>query len=228
MLRKRSKEKELMDLGPAFYSQEEYEDCLSLLFELNLLFGYFQDTINLLKELPQCQSLCDIGCGDGYFLIRLSKYFPTMNFIGMDISAGAIKLAQQRLKNPGAVNLEFKQQLETNSELPPGSTDIVLLNLVCHHLDDNDLIALLKNAYKAANKAIIINDLHRHILAWWYYWWLSPLLFRNRLITHDGLVSIKRGFKKRELQALLAKAGISQYKLTWRFPFRWRILIRIN
>jgi len=102
---------------------------------------------------------------------------------------------------------------------------VILVTLVCHHLSDDQLVIFLKQAYINARQAIIINDLHRHRLSQWLYACLSPILFQNRLITHDGIISIKRGFIRSEWERLLKKADIPHYQIKWQFPFRWSILL---
>lgn len=223
-MKERSKAQELMDLGPAFYTPEEYADCLKILFKINKLLGFFNSTIKVLKQFPQDASLIDVGCGGGLFLLHLSEYFPNMNMLGIDVSETAIVQSQNELKRWKKSNLEFQLQKQLALDLPKQSVDIVLTTLVCHHIDQDDLIGFLQNAYQAARKAVIINDLHRHAVAYWFYKITSPI-FRNRLITHDGLVSIQRSFKRAELERLLQQANITNYQIKWGFPFRWQVIL---
>jgi 2-polyprenyl-3-methyl-5-hydroxy-6-metoxy-1,4-benzoquinol methylase len=226
MLTTRSKEKELLDLGADFYSKEEYSHCLKLLFNINKLLGIFKDTIKVLKRFPKDSSLLDIGCGGGLFLLNLNKIYPYMQMVGVDISSEAIALAKCELaKSHEKLNIDFQLQHQEALQLSKNSVDIILLTLVCHHLDDDKLIEFLKNTVNAARKAVIINDLHRHSLACWFYTLLSPV-FRNRLITHDGLISIQRGFTRRELHYLIKQANIQHYQIKWCFPFRWLVILR--
>ncbi|MBA2653286.1 MAG: methyltransferase domain-containing protein [Tatlockia sp.] len=228
MLNKRSKEKELMDLGQDFYTQEEYEHCLKKLFTINQLMGIFRHTVKLLKRFPKDADLVDVGCGGGLFLLNLTNYFPDMKMLGLDISEKAIHLAEKELERwkqkKGGINLSFQLEHQPELSLKQQSVDIILLTLVCHHVDDEDLIVFLKKANDIARKGLIINDLHRHPIAYWYYKFLSPL-FRNRLIRHDGLISIEKGFTRKELERLLKLATIKNYRIKWCFPFRWSILI---
>ena len=228
MVAKRSQEKEILDLGPDFYTQEEYTQCLKILFQINKMLGIFNHTVKLLKPFPANASLVDVGCGGGLFLLNLSKHYPEMSLLGIDISAEAIKLAQNECRTWKKTNpdLRVSCQLQQQEELAlsPGSVDIILLTLVCHHLEDAILIAFLKTALKAARSALIINDLQRHPLAYWFYKRLSPFLFKNRLITHDGLISIQRSFTRKELHNLLQQADIKNYKISWCFPFRWSVI----
>ncbi|HBI21437.1 MAG TPA: methyltransferase [Legionella sp.] len=228
-MKNRSTEKELIDLGPSFYTQDEYADCLKKLFKINQLLGLFRQTVHSLARFPKDVSVLDIGCGGGLFLLHLSQHYPNMQLLGMDISATAIGLAQQELadwKNKHAnIQVAFQLQQDTALALPRASVDIVLTTLVCHHMDDDALILFLQHAYQAARKAVIINDLHRHALAYWCYKIISPCLFRNRLITHDGLISIARSFTRADWHRLLKQANIRHYQIKWGFPFRWRVVL---
>jgi 2-polyprenyl-3-methyl-5-hydroxy-6-metoxy-1,4-benzoquinol methylase len=228
MLTQRSQETELMDLGANYYSRDEYKECLKILFKINKLMGFFRNTRQLLKKLPVCNSVLDVGCGGGLFVLHLGSYFPEMRLVGVDISADAIEMASDELRgwrqeNPETnVSFELKPAAETFS---PNSYDVVLSTLVCHHLTDSELVEYLPNALSAARVAVVINDLQRHAIAEFLYGIISPILFRNRLITHDGLISIRRGFTRSEWKLLLQKANIKNYKIQWLFPFRWRVIL---
>ncbi|MFI4918671.1 MAG: methyltransferase domain-containing protein [Legionellales bacterium] len=227
MLNQRSTEKELIDLGPDFYSPEEYAQCLKMLFQINRLLGFFRHTINTLKRFPNNSSVVDVGCGGGLLLLNLGKHYPKMHLLGLDTSEQAIRLAQKELdaQQQPQPNIKFQLQHQPELTLAPNSVDVILATLVCHHLNDEALPVFLAKATEAARMAVLINDLHRNIIAYWLYKILSPLLFHNRLITHDGLLSIKKSFTKKELQLLLKRAQIDNYQIKWHFPFRWSILI---
>lgn len=225
----RSSEKEFIDLGPNFYTPEEYSDCIKKLFRINKLLGIFRNTKKLLKNCPKQAALLDIGCGSGLFLLNLSLHFPQMQMLGIDVNNEAIAEAEKLLqhwdkKNPQQ-DLAFKT-LDFKSVISNGNFDILLATLLCHHLNDEELIEFLRHCYSHAEQMVVINDLHRHWLAYWLYALISPWLFRNRLITHDGLISIKRGFTRREWKILLEKANISHYQLKWCWPFRWQLILR--
>ncbi|CEK12241.1 methyltransferase [Legionella hackeliae] len=226
---KRSQEKELIDLGPDFYNQAEYKDCLKKLFQVNKVLGIFRSTRKLLKRHPKQATLLDIGCGGGLFLLNLSQHFPEMRMLGIDINEEAIVDAQKALKewqtkNPSS-HLSFQTE-HFEYSISNNNFDILLATLLCHHLSDEELVLFLQQSYNHAKQVVIINDLHRHWLAYWLYAFISPWLFRNRLITHDGLISIKRGFTRAEWKTLLAKANIANYHLKWCWPFRWQLILR--
>lgn len=221
MTKARSTEKELLDLGPGFYSEAEYQDCMRKLFSVNKLLGIFRSTRIFLKRFSAHSSVLDVGCGNGLLALHLSRKFPNMQFQGVDISDDAIKQANiEKEKFPLSENISFYIK-----ETDLSSADIVMTTLVCHHLEDDQLVLFLREMYDVARQAVIIHDLHRHRLAEFFYGFLSPLLFRNHLITHDGLISIRRSFKRQDWQQLLEKSGITHYQIKWCFPFRWRVIL---
>ena len=228
-MKKRSVEKELIDLGPSCYTQREYAECLAILFDINRWLGFFKQTRRLLKRVPEDASLIDVGCGGGRFVLHLSDYFPRMSLVGMDVSAPALALASAELQRWRAAQLAqgvaFKRQETLHLNLAANSVDVLLATLVCHHIEDDDLVDFLQAAYQASRYGVIIHDLHRHALAYWGYKLLSYGLCRNRLIRHDGLISIQRGFKRKEWRALLQRARIDGYRLRWHFPFRWSVVL---
>lgn len=248
MITNRSQEKEWLDLGPSYYSPRQYDDCQKQLFTINRFLRIFSNTVNLLQKMPTQSALLDVGCGGGLFLLHLSTHFPEMKLLGTDISSEAISFANRELQkwqmcrgknfnhpnnsicfnhpNPSNHNINVTFHLaETPDKLAVYDVDIILLNLVCHHLLDQELILYLQHLRSVAKNVIIINDLHRHFIPYWFYASLSPILFRNRMITHDGLISIRRGFTRSDWETILAHAGITHYQLNWRFPFCWQVIL---
>jgi 2-polyprenyl-3-methyl-5-hydroxy-6-metoxy-1,4-benzoquinol methylase len=229
MLKQRSLEREILDLGPNYYTVDEYRDCMEKLFRIDQFFGFFDDTVSLLKKMPESASLIDFGCGGGLFLLHLHAVFPNMRLLGVDIVPEAIQLANA-LKKKWLNHAEDSHNINFQLEKAPirfskKSVDVILATLVCHHLNNAELVFFLQQAQSTARKMIILNDLHRHLWSCWGYALLCPLLFRNRIAIHDGLISIKRGFIRSEWQSLLQQAGIKNYQINWRFPFRWQIII---
>lgn len=227
MLLQRSQEKEILDLGPEHYTSEEFKHCQKNLFQVNKFLGCFNGTAKLLKKLPQTSTITDVGCGGGLFILNLSKLFPKMKFNGIDISSEAIDMAinEKEKFESGAINVTFKYMSNTSLDYKENSVDIILATMVCHHMSNKEMVLFIKQAIHTVKNQVIINDLHRNSIAYWFYRIFSPIMFRDRLITHDGLISIKRGFIRPELKKILREAGINNYQIKWCFPFRWRIII---
>lgn len=76
--------------------------------------------------------IVDLGCGTGRFTEPLSVHFEA-EVIGIDPSQ--TMLEQARGKTPGSA-VRFKQASGDNLPLEEGSTDMVFLSMVFHHLPD--------------------------------------------------------------------------------------------
>lgn len=228
----RSHEKEWMDLGPPYYNDAEYDHCLQQLGRIGRYLGGDRATFQALGKLKSPpRSILDVGCGGGAFTVELAKRYPKAKVTGIDTSAAAIDYANRQLQSmsPPITNIEFILSSNPRLDSLQKKFDVVTSTLVCHHLSDDELIVFLKDAYKIANQAVIFNDLHRHSLATLGYRVIAPLLFRNKMITHDGLLSIKRSFIRKEWDFFMASAEIpkSSYSIAWQWAFRWIITINI-
>ena len=223
----RSYELELMDLGSSHYSEDEYEECLHQLGRIGRILGGNRATLNTFRKLPPPRTILDVGCGGGHFTLELAKQYPEADVIGIDISSQAIEFAQKRLQESSLNNVEFTLAPSEKLSYPPNSFENVTATLVCHHLSDDALIDFLKRAYQIATKSIILNDLHRHWIASSAFSLIAKPLFRNRLIVNDGLLSIKRAFKKDDWISYLKAADIplNECSITWHWAFRWVLCI---
>jgi 2-polyprenyl-3-methyl-5-hydroxy-6-metoxy-1,4-benzoquinol methylase len=227
-MRERSLQLEWMDLGPAYYTEQEYNDCLLQLHYVGKYLGGDRATLNAFEKFcPAVTSILDVGCGGGLFSRQLAKRFDNTHVYGIDTSPQAIAFANQHLEEDPLSNLHFEIPATPELNYPPQHFDVITSTLVCHHLNDAQLVDFLKRSCRIAKKGIILNDLHRHSMAYGGFALIAPLLFRNRMITHDGLLSIKRAFKKQEWITYLKAAQIplNSCSITWHWAFRWIIWI---
>lgn len=219
-MRNRSCELEILDQGN--YNLDEYHECLDQLSQIGRFLGGNSATLASLRNWAP-RTILDVGCGGGGFTKKLALIFPESRVVGIDLSHPAIAYAQQKHRLD---NLSF----EVVEGLPfsDNSFDLVTSTLVCHHISDEGLIHFLNECYRISNQRVVLNDLHRHPIAVGAFYAASRLFFRNRLIKHDGIVSIKRGFKRKEWFNYLEKTTIpvNACSIRWHFPFRWIVEIR--
>lgn len=225
--KERSYEPELLDLGASYYTQEEYEECLYQLGRIGRYLGGDRATLKTLHQLPKPRSILDVGCGGGYFTTKLAQQFPDAQVVGIDIAHEAITHARKNLQNAPLKNVRFEVPPSNQLSYLPNSFDVVTSTLVCHHLQEDALIAFLKKSYLIAKKTLLINDLHRHWLAYLAFALIAKPVFPSRLIFHDGLLSIQRAFKKQEWIYYLkaAEIPIEHCSITWHWAFRWVVRI---
>ncbi len=219
MLKSRSLEKEILDGNN--YSKEELFQNLKELEIINSKLGGnkinkkgFQ---NLSKNKEQLRVL-EVGCGGGDNLSFLQKKFPNNQFYGSDINPYCIEYSNKNRK----ANLEFF--LQDAFELTE-KYDIIYNSLFCHHFSDDELVIQIKKLYQLSNLGLFINDLERNPIAYYSIKFLSKIFSKSRLVKNDAPLSVKRGFKKREWEVILKKAGITNYKIKWCWAFRWLIII---
>lgn len=185
---------------------------------------------SLLAGVPRQQHLTivDVGCGGGDAL-RVVHHFlkkrgQPHRLIGLDLNPDCIAYAEQALQ--GQPNTEF---IAANALHLPSlglGADVVMSSLFTHHLFDQQLTQVLQAMHHSARLGMVVNDLHRHPLAWHSIKWLTRALSRSHLVQHDAPLSVARGFSRAEWQQALAAAGIDHYDLRWAWAFRWCLVSR--
>ena len=102
---------------------------------------------------------------------------------------------------------------------PAASFDVVTASLFLHHFDALEAPFVLRALWSIARRALVINDLRRARLPYFFGKAAFPLLFRSRVSVDDGLTSIRRGFHEGELLAAFADAGIP-VRVSRNWPYR--------
>lgn len=225
---KRSNEPEIMDRGSAHYTQEEYDSCLIQLSRVNHFLGGYRATRRAFDDAEiHPRSILEVGCGGGYQCHQMHHWFPHAKIMGIDISPQAVQHAHKHLPQTLSHAVSFDDQHSKDLDLPENSVDVITTSLVCHHMTDEELIRFLQQSYRASSAAVIINDLQRHCLAYASFALIAPIAFPHRLIQQDGLLSIKRSFRKDDWIRLLNEAGFekNQYRLKWHWAFRWTLTL---
>jgi len=87
-----------------------------------------------------------------------------------------------------------------------GSVDVVMCSQVLHHVAGDDASALLREMHRVARTAVIVSDIRRAWGALIGVWLGSFLLGFHPVSRHDGVVSVRRGFRAAELAALVERA----------------------
>lgn len=138
-----------------------------------------------------------------------------------DIPAAAAHLAARRGRQLRTVGVERTRALSaaastrcTRTVTADGlhlpfadrSVDVVTCSQVLHHFDGDDAHRLLRECTRVARVAVIIGELRRSWLAAGGLWLSSFLLGFHPVSRHDGVVSVFRGYTRRELRALVRQA----------------------
>jgi 2-polyprenyl-3-methyl-5-hydroxy-6-metoxy-1,4-benzoquinol methylase len=224
---KRSTELEIMDNFAL--DHQEIDPVLAELETINKLLGGFSVFYDAFKKLnlSDGNTVSDWGCGGGDSLKVLDKYFKKRNlnlkFIGIDATESAVEYAIKTNKN--YTNLSFRLADVLKENFNKNEFDVVISSLFTHHFDDDAWVLLIKKMLFASKKAVIINDLHRHPLAYHSIGLLTQIFSKSPMVKHDSKLSVLRSFSKKELKVLLTKAGAQKYTIKWMWAFRWQVVI---
>jgi len=223
--KQRSHRLEYIDTGN--YTAEEYEGCIGELQFVNRWMGDAHSLkVTLLREVEEhglkSFSVLDVGAGSGE-LLRVAATWARQT--KRQVRAVGLELNERMAKS---INEESDQFDEISSVIgdaldlpfPDAQFDYVICSLVTHHLVDEQVVQILQEMSRVAKRRIFVIDLHRHPVAYLLYTTLAKLVLHNRLIRHDGALSILRSFKADELLELAQRAGLRDISVERHFPFR--------
>jgi ubiquinone/menaquinone biosynthesis C-methylase UbiE len=103
---------------------------------------------------------------------------------------------------------------------PRHSFDYVISSLTLHHFDDAGAVEILREMGRVATRGVLVIDLHRNPMAYYFYTTVGRLFLYNRLIREDGALSILKSFKPAELEQLGHAAGLGKVTVEKHFPSR--------
>lgn len=221
----RSQRLEYIDTGD--YTPEEYEGCIG---ELQLVNRWMGDAhslkTTLLREIEtqglQSFSVLDVGAGSGELLRVVATWARQtkrqFRAVGLELnerSAESINEESERFDEISGVRGNALQLPFSDSQF-----DYVICSLFTHHFVDEQVVRILSEMSRVARRRIFVIDLHRHPIAYLLYTTVGKLVLHNRLLRHDGALSILRSFKSHEMLALAQRAGLRDVLLERRFPYR--------
>ncbi|MFT6799935.1 MAG: 2-polyprenyl-3-methyl-5-hydroxy-6-metoxy-1,4-benzoquinol methylase [Nonlabens sp.] len=200
---------------------------------VNNLLGGFKFMLQAVKKEvskhpDQALVIVDAGCGDGEMLRYLEAHLirEDISFLGLDFAARSIEKACDKSKGLSRLSFRERDILQINpSEL---QCDILISSLTMHHFDDAEIVSFLSKFKQITTKSIIINDLHRHRIAFLFFKYISPIFIKHEISKHDGLISIASGFKGRDFKKYAAAIGTKNDRWTWKWSFRFIWIIPID
>ena len=226
----RSEAEEIMD--DLDYNGPILHDALDKLAKINQWLGGNIVTINGLKKAlknhnkSDAITIIDLGCGGGDILREISLFGKKNNYnfklIGIDANPHTVNYANSLSQKYDNVSFEaidiFSDQFN-NLEY-----DLVLTTLFLHHFKEDQLVSFLKPVLQKAKLGIVVNDLHRHKLAYYLFKLLCTTI-KNKTIVEDGLTSVLRGFKREELTTI-SKQINANYQIQWKWAFRFQWILK--
>lgn len=204
--------------------------------ELDVLNRYFgghsismEGLTKLITDRKKTYYIADLGCGSGDLLKYIARWARSNSYAvkltGVDFNPDAIGYLKANCSDYPEIEGVVSNYMDYLTSVP--KVDIVHCSLFCHHLDDKELLELLKHLNRYTG-GFVVNDLQRSRVAYWAAWLLPRLLNGTYLSKHDGPVSVQKAFTRNELVKLLQTAGIENATVSWRWPFRYLVIAKTD
>lgn len=201
-------------------SPEAARPSLADLVRLNRDFGGHGVLRRLLHPLASPTepfSLLDIGAASGDMGAAVRELYPQVTVTSLDYLPSHLAAAPPPRVAGDAFHLPFR----------PKSFDFALCSLFLHHFTNDQVVELLASFGAAARRAVIVIDLERNPIpyfflpatAWLYRW--------NKITLHDGPISVEAAFRPGELRELAVRAGLHNAEVRMHRPsFRISLVAR--
>jgi len=228
--KQRAGEEELMD--DLTTGGDELREALQHLRRLNRIFGAAAPTLYGVQKIwrdagrPAKISILDIGSGSGDVNRHLLRWAEEqeidMHITLTDITEEAC--AEARLLFQDEPRIQVKQG--DLFELPASCADVVTGTQFLHHFSADELPQVVENMLGASRLGVVINDIHRHWIAWAAVWLMAHMVSTNRYIRNDGPLSVAKGFRSEDWRNLRNALGIADLSYSWRPLFRYAVMVR--
>lgn len=160
-------------------------------------------------------TMLDIGAASGDSARLIKELYPRSSVTSLDHNWTNLGLAPMPKIIANAFELPFL----------PGSFDYVLSCLFLHHFPDEQAIELLRAFYATARRALLVCDLERHVVPYFFLRASRPIFRWRQITVHDGVISVRASFRTRELLALSHAAGIRGARVqSYRPAFRLALI----
>jgi len=212
---------------------DELERTLKDLENINKWLGGNKVTMQGIKKLlethPEEKTLhiADVGCGNGSILREIAAWGRKKNYVlkltGIDANTHAIAIAERLSEfypeiNYSALNI-FDPSFQNEK------FDIILCTLTLHHFKDEQIKEITESFYRQARIGVVINDLHRSKQAYYLFRAFCKVFIRNKIARDDGLTSILRGFKKKDIKKFASMIPARRQEIKWKWAYRYLWII---
>lgn len=202
-------------------SAETYAAVIGDLAKVNRLTMNARATLSFLKRAVRDRPfrLLDVGFGHGDMLRNVARWSArrgiACELVGVDLNPRSEPAA--RAATPP--ELPIRYVTGDYADLPGEPWDVVVSSLVAHHMTHDQLVAFLRFMDGQARMGWLVNDLHRHVLAYAGFPVLATIMRWHPMVKADGTLSIARSYRPAEWPPILAEAGVSA-RVYRAFPFR--------
>lgn len=146
---------------------------------------YYETTTKLIAaNIDEPKRILDLGAGTGLLSYFWYKYFPSAEYVLVDIANDMLNVARKRFWGLNNVNYQL---LDYSKELPKGEFDVIVSALSIHHLENDAKKNLFERIYDILpDNGIFVNydqfcAGQNEINDWYDSYW------ENHLVNDSGL-----------------------------------------
>lgn len=222
----RSDEIEVMDTFSGTVA--ELEVILNDINRVNKLLGGYKITLNAVFKLLKSKNkksytILDMGCADGTMLRKLATEAKNkqidLKLVGVDLNGKALQLARE-------CSIDFPEISYIHADILTADFsdlhfDVVMTTLTLHHFTDEGVQRFVNRFVELASLGVVINDLQRSPVAYYLFIAFSLFFIKTEVGRKDGLLSIRRAFKKEELLSFAQRVCNASHQIRWKWAFRY-------
>jgi ubiquinone/menaquinone biosynthesis C-methylase UbiE len=163
-----------------------------------------------LARRPPRGVLVDLGCGPGYLAARISRRYPAVEVIGIDVNPDMLAAARRNWPKPAYPNLSFVFGDAGRLPLAGGRVDTVVTSVSLHHWPDPRAALAEVRRVLETGGSFVLFDIRRDSprAAYWALAigqrFFTPPAIRR---TNGAVGSFWAAYTVPELTALLREAG---------------------
>ncbi len=172
--------------------------------QINVLFSRVRGLLKrtLLQDMRpgEAYHLLDLGAGacdiPVWLLQQAEKKGVQLRITALDADPRVVEYAQQRYGQTERLSIVLGDALDLNAYSP---FEYVFANHFLHHLPSEQAENVITLAGRLASRGFVFSDLRRSP---WSYLGFSMFahVYRNSFSRKDGLLSIRKGFRKEDLR----------------------------
>lgn len=207
---------------------EEIAQSFDDLWRINRWLGGVSGCLRLLDRYfarrgPGHARILDVGSGDTRLAAHLQSEMARRN---RKVELVALDRRLTHLWNGNHSSGKLPRVVADVSHLPfaQESFDVVICNLFLHHFSEEAAVELLRRLAGIASQAVLINDLERNPLPYFFIRVAWPFA-RSRITRHDGAASVRQAYTEDELADLARRAGFRSFQVERLPAFRLGLMI---
>nr|WP_275980089.1 methyltransferase domain-containing protein [Couchioplanes caeruleus] len=148
-------------------------------------------------------TLLDVGFGGGDIARSIAGWAARDGLVLRTTAVDPDERALRHVRGLPDCGVRFERASSADLVARGERYDLVVSNHLLHHLDKAELEALLADSTALSRHLVIHNDLSRGRAGYGLYAVATLPFARGSFIHQDGLLSIRRSYRQRELQAVV-------------------------